>query len=61
MDKILDIGLGLPGTIVLCVVLVAAAAMSGGGPNPKTECEAAGGRYVQVMKSYHTCKMEIGE
>ena len=56
MNKLLDIALGLPGLIVLLVVVVLLVSTTSGGSNPKTECEKAGGKYVQTMKSYHTCK-----
>ena len=32
-------------------------ANTSGGPSLKEQCEAQGGKYVQTMKSYHTCKM----
>ena len=57
MNKILDMILGLPGLIALLVVAALLASMTNGGTNPKTKCEEAGGKYVQTMKSYHTCKM----
>lgn len=57
MDKIIDIILGWPGLVVLVILIFVGVANTSGGPNPKTECEAAGGKYVQTMKSYHTCRL----
>jgi hypothetical protein len=58
MNKALELILGLPGVILFCIAIVAGVSMTSTGTSPKEECEAAGGRYVQTMKSYHTCKKE---
>ena len=55
----LDKMLGLPGLIVaiiLAVALVFASQNPTSTPTNKADCEASGGKWVQTMKSYHTCK-----
>jgi len=57
MNKALDIILGLPGVILFCIAIVVLTSMTPSVTTEKARCEAAGGKYVQTMKSYHTCKM----
>jgi hypothetical protein len=57
MNKALELILGLPGVILFCIAIVVGISITSTGTSPKEECEAAGGKYVQTMKSYHTCKM----
>ena len=57
MNKALELILGLPGVILFCIAIVVGISMLPNGPSEKEQCEAQGGRYVQTMKSYHTCKM----
>jgi hypothetical protein len=57
MDKILDIILGWPGLLAFLTAIVWIFAPDQHGVSHKEQCESKGGRYVQTMKSYHTCKM----
>jgi hypothetical protein len=57
MNKALELILGLPGVILFCIAVVVGISMTPSGSTEKERCEAAGGKYVQTMKSYHTCKM----
>ena len=57
MNKALDIALGWPGLVVFVVLIFVGIANTADGVDSKTKCEAQGGKYVQTMKSYHTCKM----
>jgi hypothetical protein len=58
MNKALDLILGLPGVILFCIAVVVGISMTPSSSTEKERCEAAGGKYVQTMKSYHTCKKE---
>jgi hypothetical protein len=57
MNKALELILGLPGVILFCIAVVVGISMTPSVSTEKERCEAAGGKYVQTMKSYHTCKM----
>jgi hypothetical protein len=57
MNKALELLLGLPGVILFCIAVVVVVNMRPSTSSKKEQCEAAGGKYVQTMKTYHACKM----
>jgi lipopolysaccharide/colanic/teichoic acid biosynthesis glycosyltransferase len=57
-NTILDLMLGWFGLVMfLIIIAIMAGASVSPGPGPVTQCETLGGKYVQIMKSYHECVM----
>ena len=62
MSKFYDVVLGWPGVVVFVILVCVGVAMTTSPDkvySTKSECEQAGGVWVQSMKSYHSCKFSI--
>lgn len=58
MQKLIEWALGPIGVIVFVIVAISAVAVtSGSTENEESRCEARGGKLVQVMKTYHECRI----
>lgn len=57
MNKVLDIALGWPGLIVFVILIFAGVVATPNENTSRKQCEAQGGKWVQTMKTYHTCKL----
>ena len=56
LDKLYDAILGWPGLLVVIVLICWGVTLTPNDNNLQKQCEARGGKWVQTMKTYHTCK-----
>ena len=61
MNRFLDVILGWPGVIVFCVLIVVLAALEPRIDSERITCEARGGKMVQTIKLYRTCKVPVSK
>ena len=57
MNRFLDVILGWPGVVVFCVLIVALASLQPLVDSARIACEARGGKMVQTIKLYRTCRV----
>jgi hypothetical protein len=57
MNKVYDVVLGWPGLVVFLILVFVGITSNPSLTSEKERCEQAGGKYVQTMKTYHTCRM----
>ena len=57
MNRFLDVVLGWPGVVVFCALIVVLASLKPGVDRARSECEARGGKMVQTIKLYRTCRV----
>ncbi len=57
MNRFLDVILGWPGVIVFCVLIAGLASLDPGIDRERITCEARGGKMVQTIKLYRTCRV----